>query len=156
MHDSVPSSTARAVQAANGRLGGGFEFVFNGTVPKGSLFVSGSDHMKTHQLDLVSPKPAQMLVTGVGIVHGSAAYQIPSESYLVEVTIPLDIAGVEIHQLLLNPRLAKSTLQQVINGSCSVNVSYLKPATRLKAGDEYGGFDFEYWTIGFITPVNDH
>jgi hypothetical protein len=51
----------------------------------------------------------------------------------------------------VNERLTGSTLEDVISGECSVNISCVKPDVTLREGDEYSGFDFEYWAIGSIS-----
>lgn len=114
--------------------------------------------MKTHEIVISEPtslavESSKILARGLGVVHGSPAFQVPKHSYLLEVTPDFMVGDEEVRYLLLTPRLSGSTLEDVMNGSCSVNISRIKPGLTLKAGDEYGGLDFEYWTIGFSRVV---
>lgn len=114
-------------------------------------------NMKIHELRISDPMfwegpdgPNRVLAEGLGVVYGSPAFMIGKESYLLEVLHPFLVDGEEVHQLLVNERLSGTTLEDVMNGECSVNISRLKPGITLKEGDEYGGFDFEGWAIGSI------
>lgn len=94
--------------------------------------------------------PNRVLAEGLGVVYGSPSFQLRKESYLLEVLHPFIVDGEEVRYLLVNERLSGTTLEDVINGECIVNISRLKAGVILKEGDEYGGFDFEEWAIGSI------
>jgi hypothetical protein len=96
------------------------------------------------------PDGGRVLANGLGLVYGSPHFQVGKEAYLLEVIHPFTVDGEEVRQLLVSPRLSCSTLDDVMNGQCGINISRVKPNIILKAGDEYGGFDFEGWAIGYI------
>jgi len=99
--------------------------------------------------------PNRVLAEGIGVVFGSPAFMIAKESYLLRVLHPFLVDGEEVHQLLVNERLSGTTLEDVMSGECSINISRLKQGITLNGGDEYGGFDFEGWATGYIrvTPA---
>ena len=112
---------------------------------------------KIHELKIADPMfwegpdgPNRVLVQGLGIVYGSPAYMIARQAYLLKVLHPFLVDGEEVQHLLVNQRLSGTTLEDVMNGECPVNIARVKPGIILKAGDEYGGFDFEGWAIGYI------
>lgn len=114
--------------------------------------------MTIHELRIADPMFFQgpdganrVLAKGLGVVYGSPSFQVRKESYLLEVLHPFRVDGKEVRYLLVNERLSGSTLEDVMKDECSVNISRLKPGVTLKAGDEYGGFDFEEWAIGSIS-----
>lgn len=113
--------------------------------------------MKIYEIGIADPMfwegpdgPNRVLAEGLGIVYGSPSFQLRKESYLLRVLHPFMVDGEEVRYLLVNERLSGTTLEDVINGECSVNISRLKPGVTLKEGDEYTGFDFEEWAIGSI------
>ena len=112
--------------------------------------------MKIHEISISDPMfwegpdGGKVLAEGLGIVNGSPKYQIAKESYLLRVLHPFIEEGEEVRYLLANERLSGSTLADVMEGECAVNVSRVKPGIELRAGDEYGGFEFEGWAIGWI------
>jgi len=94
--------------------------------------------------------PNKMFAEGLGLVYGSTRFQVLEKSYLLRVLHPFVEDGDEVKYLLVNPRLSCSTLEDVMGDASAVNISRVKPKLVLKAGDEYGGFDFEGWAIGWI------
>ena len=113
--------------------------------------------MKTYELSISDPMfwegpdgPNRVLAKGLGIVHGSPAFQLRRESFLLEVLHPFTVDGEEVRYLIVNERLSGDTLEDVVRGECAVNTARVKPGINLKAGDEFGGFDFEGWAIGWI------
>ena len=117
-------------------------------------------NMKIHELGIADPMffegpdgANRVLAKGLGVVHGSPAFMIRKESYLLEVLHPFHVEGEEVHQLLVNERLSGTTLEDVMHGECSVNISRLKPGITLEEGDEYGGVDFEGWAVGSIKLI---
>lgn len=113
--------------------------------------------MKMHEIRIADPMfwkgpdgPNRVLAKGLGVVYGSAAFMVSTKAYLLEVLHPFVVDGEEVHQLLVNERLSDTTLEDAMHGECSVNISRIKPGIILKAGDEFGGFDFEGWAIGSI------
>ena len=90
------------------------------------------------------------MVKGIGPVHGSRSFQIAKEAYLLEVLHPFVVDNEEVHYLLVTSRFSDSSLDEVMNGEGAVIVARIRPGMMLKAGDEYGGFDFEEWAIGWI------
>ncbi|HEU0144034.1 MAG TPA: hypothetical protein VFQ47_04550 [Nitrososphaera sp.] len=112
--------------------------------------------MKIHEVSISEPMfwegpdGGKVLAEGLGLIYGSPKFQVAKRSYLLRVLHPFIIDGDEVKYLMVNPRLSGSTLDDVMNGVCGVNISRVKPNVELKAGDEYGGFDFEGWAIGGI------
>jgi hypothetical protein len=112
--------------------------------------------MKIHEVSISDPMfwegpdGGKVFAEGLGLVYGSPQFQVAKESYLLRVLHPFVVDGEEVRYLLVNVRLSGSTLDDVMNGECAVNISRLKPNIDMKAGDEFGGFDFEGWAIGWI------
>ena len=113
--------------------------------------------MKLHELRIADPMfwegpdgPNRVLAEGLGLIYGSPSFQLRKESYLLKVLHPFTVDGEEVHYLIVNERLSGDTLEDVMNGECPVNTARIKPGITLKAGDEFGGFDFEGWAIGYI------
>jgi hypothetical protein len=120
------------------------------------LVVLLGQRMKIHEVSICEPMfwegpdGGKVLAEGLGYIYGSPKFQIGKQSYLLRVLHPFIIDGEAVRYLMVNPRLSGSTLNDVMNGGCSVNISRVKPNIELKAGDEFGGFDFEGWAIGWI------
>jgi hypothetical protein len=93
----------------------------------------------------------KILAKGLGLVYGSPSFQIPKEAYLLEVNSPFIVDGEEVNYLLVTPRYVGDTLDKIMKSEGVVNISRVKPGIILRAGDEYGGFDFEPWALGYIT-----
>lgn len=113
--------------------------------------------MRIHELSIDDPLffkapdgSNKILAKGLGLVHGSPSFQVPKEAYLLEAISPFIIDGNEVVYLLINPRHVGATLDEIMNSECIVNISRVSPGVTLKAGDEFGGFDFESWGIGYI------
>ncbi len=113
--------------------------------------------MKLHELTISDPMffegpdgPNKVFARGLGVVYGSPAYQVARELYLIEAEHPFVDDGEEVRYLLVGPRHAGATLNDVMGGGCSVGIARLKPGVALKPGAQYDGSEYEYWAIGSI------
>ena len=112
--------------------------------------------MKIHEISIPDPMfregpdGGKVLAEGLGLVYGSPQFQVAKESYLLKVIHPFVVDGEDVRYLLANERLSGTSLDDVMNGECAVNISRVKSNIDLIAGGEYGGFDFEGWAIGWI------
>ena len=96
----------------------------------------------------------KILAAGLGFVIGSPRYQVARDAYLLETSTPLLIDGEQVNQILVTPRYVGEALDSIVKSEGIVNISRVKPGMKLKEGDEYGGFDFEYWAIGSIRLIS--
>jgi hypothetical protein len=113
--------------------------------------------MGIHEISISGPMfwkgadgPNKISAEGLGLVYGSPRYQVSKESYLLRVLHPFVDDREAVKYLLVNPRLSCSTMKDEMEGESDINISRVKPGITLKTGDEYGGFDFEGFAVGWI------
>ena len=117
--------------------------------------------MKMHHIYISDPMfwegpdgPNKILAEGLGLVYGSPHFQVPESFYLLRVLRPFEVDGEKVNYLLVGTRYVGDKMESVVNGYCIVGISRVKPDIELKAGDEFGGFDYEYWAIGSIRLID--
>jgi hypothetical protein len=116
--------------------------------------------MKMHHISISDPMfwdgpdgPNKILAEGLGLVYGSPHFQVPKSLYLLRVLHPFEVDGEMVDYLLVGQRFVGDEMESIMNDYCIVGISRVKPEIELKAGDEFGGFDYEYWAIGSIRLI---
>ena len=116
--------------------------------------------MKLHHISISDPMfwegpdgPNKILAEGLGLVYGAPQFQVPESFYLLRVLHPFEVDGEEVNYLLVGTRYVGDKIESIMNGYCIVGICRVKPEIELRAGDKFGGFDYEYWAIGSIRLI---
>lgn len=94
--------------------------------------------------------PNHILAEGIGIVPAPNLPNWQKEDFLLKVLHPFDVDGEKVEQLLVSPRHAGFTMEDIIGKGCHVGIGRVHASRQLTPGGQYERADVKYWAIGSI------